>query len=66
MAQLANMMSAQEFGQHYVLEQIEPLHPVARWRDPDAPIEAVDPSEDEPQTIEQIKARARAAGMAVS
>jgi hypothetical protein len=59
--QLGSMMSAQEFGQHYLLEQLEPLHQVARWRDPDVEVAAA--PADAPQTVDQIMAAAKASGM---
>lgn len=59
--QLQQNMTAHEFGQHYLLEQVEPLHPPVRWPDPDEqPAAQVD---DAPLSVEQIMGRARQAGM---
>lgn len=58
--QLGEFMSAQEFCQHYLLEQLEPLHPAAQWRDPDA---SAEPVSDAEMTVEQIMDRARQHGM---
>ena len=64
MEQLGSMMSAHEFSQHYLLEQVKPLHPVVLWRDPDASTDADTATADIQPTIDNIKASARAAGMA--
>lgn len=61
MQQLQQCMSAHEFAQHYLLEQADPLHPIVQWPDPDAPAQpASDAAQD---SVEQIMARARRAGM---
>jgi len=64
--QLGEMMTAQEFGQHYLLEQVEPLHATAQWPDPDAlAAEQAQADTGAALTVEQIKARGRAAGMVI-
>jgi len=59
MQQLAQQMTAQEFGLHLLLEQIGQRE---TWPDPDAPAAGAD-ADAHPVTVDQIMASARMAGM---